>query len=67
MLHGDMNIYVDGDDKVSSDELAHIGFTCIGDSYGFDVCKATRTFNSRKELVEALRRILKFLTNEAQT
>lgn len=67
MLHGEMKIYVDGDDKVSSDELAHIGFTCIGNSYGFDVCKATRKFNSKEELVETLRRTLKFLTNEAQT
>ena len=66
-MHGDMNIFVDGDDKINSDQLAHIGFTCISNRYGFDVCKATRIFNSREELVEALRKTLKLLTNEAQT
>ena len=61
MLHAEISLYIDGDDKVNYNQLEEIGGTGIGDS-DFDSWKVIFNCRTQDELTGALKRILELLT-----
>jgi len=60
-MHGKVEVYVDCDDKVGSEQLVSIGGSGIGDS-DFDSWKVIFNCRTQKEFTEALEKILELLT-----